>query len=405
MHYNVAKEKIMEIKVIASTQEGAQVPKEEANIFAGHMAGVCYLKDNIDTLLNEEQEKTLRRVNRIQESGHHSPFDHFLITMELVDVPKIIAMMLNNEKAYTTSEKSARYRKMELPEDEKKMYDKWLEIFEKEIKDRYQQGCPGLFTDDRITKLAQENARYLSSIFVPTTMTHTVSYRQFNILYSLFKKEAELIKNETDPFYIRLKTEIDNLLKKFEEIPYLNEKLFDQKQRNLSLFDHRTNRPIISQYGDVYKIKYEGTFAQLAQAQRHRTLDYQLRLPQTKKFYVPPILKSNEVLTNAWIEDCKKLANNYPQGMLVEIIESGKIENLIMKAKERKCTMAQLEIDNQTTASIEEIYNELKKQNHPAAEDLKPYNVKSSRCTFPDYKCPNQPPCGFKEGIQGERLI
>lgn len=393
----------MEIKVIASTKEGYEIPKDEADIFAGHMAGVCYLKDNMDTLLNEPEEKTLRRVNTILESGHHSPFDHTQITLELVDVPKIIAMMLNNEKDYTTSEKSARYRKMELPEDEQKLYDKWLEIFEEEIKDHYQEKCPAYFTDTRITKLAQENARYLTSVFSPTTMTHTISYRQFNILYSLFKKEAETLQDKTDPFSTRLKAEIENLLKEFEKMPYLNEKLFDQKQRSLSLFDHKPNRPIISQYGDVYKIAYKGTFAQLAQAQRHRTLDYQLRLPQTQEFYVPPILKSSKILTNAWIYDCKSLANNCPQGMLVWIIESGKIENLILKAKERKCTMAQLEIDNQTTDIIMDIYQELEKEKHPAAEDLKPYAKKSSRCTFPDYKCPA--PCNFPDGVKGERLI
>ncbi len=393
----------MEIKVIASTHEDYQVTKEDADIFSGHMAGVCYLKDNMDTLLNEPKEKTLRRSKMIESSGHHSPFDHTQITLELVDVPKIIAMMLNNEKAYTTSEKSARYRRMPLPEDEQKLYDKWLEIFEKEIKEHYQEKCPAYFTDTRIEKLAQENARYLTSVFSPTTMAHTISYRQFNLLYSLFKKEAEIIKNETDPFNTRLKAEIENLLKEFEKMPYLNEQLFDQKNRSLSLFDRRINRPIIFQYGDIYKIAYKGSFAQLAQAQRHRTIDYQLRLPQTQEFYIPPILKSNEVLANAWIEDCKSLAKNFPQGMLVNIIESGSIDNLILKAKERKCTMAQLEIDNQTTENIMDIYQELEKENHPAAEDLKPYAKKSSRCTFPDYKCPS--PCNFPDGVKGERLI
>ena len=93
----------------------------------------------------------------------------------------------------------------------------------------------------------------------------------------------------------------------------------------------------------------------------------------------------------------------FPQGLLLEVIESGTIDNLILKAKERKCAAAQLEIDNQTTSSIMEIYDELKKEKHPAAETLKPYAKKSSRCTFGDYTCTE--PCGFKEGITGERII
>ena len=51
---------------------------------------------------------------------------------------------------------------MALPESEQKYYDKWLEIFEKEISDRYKDKFPERFTDLKITKLAQENARYLT---------------------------------------------------------------------------------------------------------------------------------------------------------------------------------------------------------------------------------------------------
>ena len=88
---------------------------------------------------------------------------------------------------------------------------------------------------------------------------------------------------------------------------------------------------------------------------------------------------------------------------MVEIVEQGNLDNLILKAKERKCTFAQLEIDKQTTSTIMEVYNELEKAGHPGAEDLKPYAKKSSRCTFGDYTCSS--PCGFKEGITGERII
>ena len=74
---------------------------------------------------------------------------------------------------------------------------------------------------------------------------------------------------------------------------------------------------------------------------------------------------------------------------------------LIMKMKERCCSFAQLEIDNQTRATLkkymenvqddERIYDQLEKYSH------------GSRCTFPDYKCSAH--CGFPEGITGERLI
>ena len=39
--------------------------------------------------------------------------------------------MLNNEHEYNTSEKSARYTKMQPSEKEQLLYDKWVLLFEK----------------------------------------------------------------------------------------------------------------------------------------------------------------------------------------------------------------------------------------------------------------------------------
>ena len=394
----------MEVKIVASTKLDYVAPKKEFDQLGGLTAGVCYLPDTTEKLFSEPQEKTERRIGMTKGSGHHSPYDHAVFTLELVGIPKIVAMTLNNEKMYTTSEKSARYKVMnDVPEDQKKLYNKWLEIFSEEISKKYQATYPEFFTNIKITKLAQENARYLTSIFTPTTMEYTISYRQFNVLYSLIKKEIDRIeKEETSAFYKQYSKALQELATAFESVPYLDKDLFDQKNRSLSLID-RSRRPIVKQYGDVYQIAYLGSFAQLAQAQRHRTISYKLRFLPENKFYVPPILKSDPSLVLEWNEDCQKLAESYPQGLMAEIIEQGTLEKLVLKAKERKCTFAQLEIDNQTTASLLEIYDELEKAQHPSAEELKKYAKKSSRCTFGDYKCIS--PCNFKEGVLGEREI
>ncbi len=395
----------MEVRVIASTKLGYQAPKEELEKLGGLAAGVCYLPDTTEKLFNEPEEKTKRRIGLTKGSGHHSPYDHGEFTLELVGIPKIIAMTLNNEKMYTTSEKSARYKVMhDVPEDQKALYDKWLEIFKQEIAKKYQSTYPNFFTDQKITKLAQENARYLTSVFTPTTMVYTVSFRQFNVLYSLIKKEIKRIDlEETSPFYKKYAEGLQSLADAFEKLPYLDKDLYDAKGRHLSLINHKTSRPVVKQYGDVYQVAYNGSLAQLAQAQRHRTISYNFKLLPQAEYYIPPIIKDNKTLALSWCKDCESLADSFPQGLLVEIVEQGNLDNLILKAKERKCTFAQLEIDKQTTSTIMEVYNELEKAGHPGAEDLKPYAKKSSRCTFGDYTCSS--PCGFKEGITGERII
>ena len=104
----------MKIKVIASTKVGNVLTKEEALDFSGKSAGICYLPDTLETLFSEPAEKTEKRTNGNLKSGHHSVFGHATYNLSLEGIPKIIAMILNNEKIYNTSEKSARYTKMEI---------------------------------------------------------------------------------------------------------------------------------------------------------------------------------------------------------------------------------------------------------------------------------------------------
>ena len=127
----------MKIKVIASTKVGYVLPKEEAIDFSGKSAGICYLPDTVETLFAEAPEKTQRRANGNLESGHHSVFGHAHYNLIFEGIPKILAMILNNEKIYNTSEKSARYTKMEPSEEEKVLYEKWIEKYKKVIKEEY----------------------------------------------------------------------------------------------------------------------------------------------------------------------------------------------------------------------------------------------------------------------------
>ena len=91
------------------------------------------MPDNFEAILAEPSENTLKRVTQTLTSGHHSVYDHPTYSLLLENVPKILAMVLNNEGMYTTSEKSARYTKMEPSEKELELYNKWYEIFKKLI--------------------------------------------------------------------------------------------------------------------------------------------------------------------------------------------------------------------------------------------------------------------------------
>lgn len=399
----------MKIKVIGSSKAGYNLPIDDALIFGSKSAGICYMPDNFESILEEDIEKTKNRIKRTLKSGHHSVYDHPTYNFLFVDIPKILAMVLNNEGFYTTSEKSARYTKMNLGGLEKSLYDKWIGILVDKIQGAYPQ-----ISSNHVKKLAQENARYMISVFTPTTMEYTVSLRQMSYILSMMKK----FNNEEDTrFNSMLKECMEKFIGQMKEfdIPYLNANI---KNRNLSLFDTRGNRQ--NEFGENYSVNYLGSFAQLAQAQRHRTLDYRMKvIEDNPEFYVPPIIRAennngDEELENIWLKDIKSVTEVFPQGMLVKINERGTYENFILKAKERLCGCAQLEVAEQTKdILIAYILNTYEKnddvrillEQHVIKKDgpVKAENIKIvPRCKFPGWKCDS--PCIW--GANGlERLV
>ena len=282
---------------------------------------------------------------------------------------------------YNTSEKSARYTHMEPSPEEKDLYEKWIDVFQKEIILKYPQ-----FEGKKALKLAQENARYLISVFTPaTSMEYTVNFGQLNYIINWAKDF--IISSRDDAFSLKLKDVFKDFL---EAMPDLEVEGLDShlKNRSFSLFATRRNRA--EEFGENYSTNYLASFAELAQAQRHRTLSYEMLLLDRPQYYVPPIIR-NSPLEEQWLKDISSLAKFFPQGMLVLVNERGTIENFVLKCTERLCGSAQLEIMDQT--------EKLMKRYMDAVQDipdlynyLLPYS-KGARCTFPGWKCNS--PCIF----------
>lgn len=382
----------MKKQVLASTKPGYELPVEEATLFSGKSAGICYMSDTIETLFSEEEEKTLKRAKGTLESGHHSVFGHPGYNFSFEEIPKIMAMILNNEKEYNTSEKSARYTKMAASKEEEVLYNKWIEIYEKEISKKYPD-----MAEKQAHKLAMENARYLISVFTPaTSMEYTTSFRQLN---SILHWCDEFVQTAEDTEFNML---LKPYLKEFSEMcaELKLEKLKDTKNRGFSLFAKRERK---EEWGENYCCNYMATFAQVAQAQRHRTLAYEISIPAVKDatYFVPPIIRGTE-LEEEWLKDIKSLGAKYPQGMLVKVNERGTVENFILKCKERLCGCAQLEVAMQTKATLERYLENTKETNKEVYEYLLQYS-KGARCTFPDYKCTS--PCVWGPKNAFERMV
>lgn len=384
-------------------KEDGTFDKEEAIKLSGKIAGVCYDKEGFAHLEHEPEEKTMRRVDMTLNNGHHSVYDHITINFNLQNIPKILAMVLNNEHQYTTSEKSARYtpvvRQEEsvITEDEERLYNKWIDIFKVKIKEKYGY----IYNDAKIQKLAQENARYLVTVFMPTQMIYSTSLRQINYIAS-WMKDYIATADATNIFETKLAMAMEEFIKELDRLNVLEEGLMkNDKHRGLSLFEHALEKSE-EHFGDVYCTTYKGSFAQLAQAHRHRTLDYQMEMMQEKEYFIPPIIMDDPLLVEEWLQDMQVVGDVTPQGELVIINETGKYEDFILKCKERLCSAAQLEIMQQTRATLLKYKKALEASNHYLAKDIEKYS-RGARCTFPDFDCSSD--CQFKEGKTLNRKI
>lgn len=394
--------KIELIKNSVFVKEDGTFDLEKALELSGKFAGECYSKEGYFKLRNEALEKTKGRIDLTINNGHHSVYDHNNVTMEIVDIPKMLAMVLNNEKQYTTSEKSLRYTQVTnnngISDKEIDLYNEWMEIYQDLFNKSYSYICD----DKKIKKLSQENARYLVTTFIPTQMIYTTTIRQYNYLASFMNDYIEKVKIEciTNPrkdlnFERLLAYYMVEFIKELKRVNILDERLMhNEKCRKLSLFGENIihTKDI---FDEIYQTKYKISFACLAQAQRHRTLNYQMERTENKEYFVPPIIRNNSELTNKWLYDMDSVKENIPQGELILVKESGNYDNFILKCKERLCSAAQLEIMLNTKETLNRYRDALEEQYHYLAEDIQKY-TKGARCTFPDFTCTSD--CKFKEG-------
>ena len=143
----------------------------------------------------------------------------------------------------------------------------------------------------------------MTSVFTPTKMFHTLSGRQLNFIQSQFEDFIEKHKNSEDLFRKRLTPymeEFNNQTKQFRR-PGLE----DRTGRKINFFGDFTyslsgKREVEEHFGDVYSTNYNLSFAGLAQAHRHRTLDYHIsdgwQLGAKLGFFVPALIRNNEDL-------------------------------------------------------------------------------------------------------------
>ena len=329
-------------------------------------------------------------------------YDHILISFNFQNIPKILAMVLSNEQTYYESKKSEIHAHMQnsaMNESEKILYNQWINVFKIKIKEKYGH----IYDDSEIQSLAQKNAQYLLSVFIPTQMIYSTSLRQINNLASEMLDYIE----EAD-WYNTFERELAYSMKDFiyelERLNVIDKSLMkNENKQKLSLFGKNLDKKE-DYFGDVYSTSYTGSFAQLEEALKHGSISYQMETLDDQKFFIPPIIAHCSWLVDEWLSDMKKAKQLglCPQGELVKIRERGKYDDFIFKCQENLSSNTQLEMMLQTKETLMAYKNALDEFYNPLADNIKNY-FNEAMCRFSYFNCLSD--VNFKNGKSLTRKI
>lgn len=428
------------LSVMKEVGNFSEADLQELKTMSGKDAGICYQKEGYFNTPVSDPVKAASRFTTVANTGHHSISGHAKVKVLLEGISKMTAIILNSLQCYDTSEKSGRYTIMTgNSEEEQKLYSKWCILFKKRITElkpdidddmltnlMKKRGhddviiTNGVLANDSIAdydeehinvlnecknnsslpsnKLAQENARYVLSVFTrSTTMSYTTSLRQWNYIYdwcikycdNFFPKADEeyakvlagdrgtvkIISKETNSEASYFETRLYYDLLELSNFIYDNlyvEELRDFKGRTFDCLTTVVDKAspmkdyVLGEDDNLdlsYNVSYNASFVHIAQAQRHRTLKYFMRFntsSNTCDFFIPSMIRGTD-LEDEWLEDLNSIKDTYPQASLIEVIECGTLDNFILKCEERLCGRAQWEVMNQTKLTTERFITEANK--------------------------------------------
>lgn len=304
--------KKVDLTILGGTtiDENFKFSKEKVFETTGIAASVCYDSNTNNELakyLNESNEEKQKRGEKMLKVGHGSPTEHYTVTFILKNISKIQSIILNNQRVYSLTERSFRYT---MPEEMPELYTKWLKILEKVMH----------------KKRAQENARYIISIFDKnSTGIYTMNIRQINILLRMF--EDFIKKNKYSQFEL-LRNITEELSDLYSALSIFDIKIDKNAYQTLNLFKETNHEDFAK--GGIYSASSKVTPVAFAQLQRHRSLSYEIFFESllTKDIYIPDEIKKLN-LDLKWKDDAKSVY--YPNCILMQIREFGKISDFMMK--------------------------------------------------------------------------
>ena len=312
--------------------------------WVGKIANTCYMKGSFEELFSQSREKAEKRAIGCSENGHHSVFDHMVVTLQIEGINKVTAMVLNSVGMYATSERSGRYCEFKgFCDRDEALYSKWKERILNSL-----EGSETLTSFEK-EKIANENARYFISSFAENTeMIYTVNIRmlsyflEWSSLVIRYVDENDLEDWKRD-FYF-------SLSKQLKELSYLIRKkvfdyyhitpLVDNKRGKFDFLVDLSDEKIPLEFintTEFYGYPDAMSIVCLGHKVRSRVLDIRFALKKTPTYYVPSLINTLN-LADEWLEDMRSIEDLYPQGLEVATYECGsKVKFFRYQVTERLC--------------------------------------------------------------------
>ncbi len=408
---------------------------EEIKI-SGKSAAMCYLKDDFGKILANNEGAALR-FSKVVATHHHSIAEHAHVEVIITGISKVLAMILNNQRIYCTSEKSGRYTDMSTSvyQDEKRRYDTWYRRLYDVLMSRADSMTfsKNENPEQVIDKLAKENARYVLDIFSPiVSMCYTCSLSQWNYLAQWMREaiprlDYQLKHSHDDigmvSYCSNLKDEFEKFSQCIEDAGLIIPGLINRKGRKIdtmidnyssiygrlkSTADMLLEYPTVDVLDDNIVVRYKASFAAMAQLQRHRTsrftmsvvheggaifrtadcYDYDRRMT----YFCPTVLCGMEYVYKEWNSDMNLVARHQtlPIATKIAFKMTTTFEDFRQIMMERCCGRAQFE----TYKTVAEIHQALFRQSSEYREFCADYNLPQRGVT----KCMMQKcaePCRF----------
>lgn len=409
------------------TNDG-KVDLKQALKYSGIKAAWCYKKGTTtpENIREMSEENLIRMGIDTFLNDHGTPNEHYNVSVEIIGLPKLMCMILNDEHQYSTCERSLRYTKV-LPSNyitslEVELYDKWLKVFQEVLTQNY-----GSFfqksneqnpkkAEENIKKIAQENARQFVSILTPTSMAYTAPWYQWQKIGIFLKQMIEAPNTELEKLAVPYAKELIeqlldlNIIVKTKDAialyPPLSQKITQKRewlyQNNkgiiLSLFAENNifsgiNKP--NAFGSAINYNTKLSYSGVAQLLRHRTIDVEISAPSSYESFCPEFIKATPYF-HEYMRDMLKVKELYPQGQIIPVNIVCSLKNVIQfVGQERACEKAQQEIENwYVTKFLPDIIDGLSTMPEYQEEYqlLKEKYLNKCRCAYPNYNCPN--PCG-----------